>query len=137
MKDFVYEREIKRHIQKMERILDDYSTKIQSWQETDELAIQRAFQILIESIIGISRYYLSVQYNIHVNRSRESFDELKNRNVIKNNEYEELMKIIGFRNILVHDYLELEFKVLKSLMEQKSYKFLIQYYSKIVKKLDE
>jgi|GEM_PF-2312541 len=49
----------------------------------------------------------SKKYNLSVSQSREAIDELKSRGDLSVLQHEELLKIIGFRNVLVHDYLEL------------------------------
>lgn len=136
MRDLMYEREILRHIEKMNRILDKYSENVASWTETDELAIERALQVLIESVIGIARYCLSGKYGTSVSKSREAFDELRSRGDLDHGSYEKMMKIIGFRNVLVHDYLDVEIKVLHSIMEHKSYTFLIDYAKKVISELE-
>lgn len=136
MRDLMYEREILRHIEKMNRILDKYSENVASWTETDELAIERALQVLIESVIGIARYCLSEKYGTSVSKSREAFDELRSRGDLDHTAYEKMMKIIGFRNVLVHDYLDVEIKVLHSIMEHKSYTFLIDYAKKVISELE-
>lgn len=136
MKDQMYEREIERHISKMSRILDQYALNIEKWSETDELAIERAFQVLIESVIGLSRYYLNVKYSTSVSRSREAFDEMKHRGDLNTATHEKIMKIIGFRNVLVHDYLDVESEIIRSIMKNKSHHFLIDYSKKLLKEIE-
>lgn len=122
MRDIAYEQSIIRHQQKMCRILDEYSTEdSNTWTERDFLAIQRALQIYIESFIGMARYFVQQKYQLSLSQSREAIDELKSRGDLTLQQHEELLKIIGFRNVLVHDYLDINDGVVQAVVTQKNY----------------
>ena len=122
MRDIAYEQSIIRHQQKMLRILDEYSTEdVNKWTERDFLAIQRALQIYIESFIGMARYFVQQKYQLSLSQSREAIDELKSRGDLTLQQHEELLKIIGFRNVLVHDYLDINDSVVQAVVTQKHY----------------
>lgn len=109
MRDIAYEQSLLRHQRKMLRILDEYSQEsVNDWTERDFLAIQRALQVYIESFIGMARYFVQQKYQLSVSQSREAIDELKSRGDLSLEQHQELLKIIGFRNVLVHDYLEIK-----------------------------
>ena len=106
----------------MLRILNEYHLEdSKAWTERDLLAIQRALQIFIESFIGMARYLVQQKYALSVSQSREAIDELKNRGDLTPNQYQQLMAIIGFRNILVHDYLDINEAVVEAIVMKKSY----------------
>jgi len=108
MRDIAYEQALLRHQRRMLRILDEYSREnTDTWTERDFLAIQRALQVYIESFIGMARYFVQQKYNLSVGQSREALDELKSRGDLTVQQHEELLKIVGFRNVLVHDYLDI------------------------------
>ena len=109
----------------MLRILDEYHNEnATTWTERDFLAIQRALQIYIESFIGMARYFVGQKYNLSVSQSREAVDELKNRGDLNFQQYEELLKIIGFRNVLVHDYLDLNDSIVQAVIKKRHYAIL-------------
>ena len=54
-------------------------------------------------------------------QSREAIDELKSRGDLTLQQHEELLKIIGFRNVLVHDYLDINDSVVQAVVTQKHY----------------
>ncbi len=54
-------------------------------------------------------------------QSREAIDELKNRGDLNIDQYQQLLNIIGFRHILVHDYLDINEAVVESIIMKKSY----------------
>jgi uncharacterized protein YutE (UPF0331/DUF86 family) len=123
MRDFLYEQEIKKNISRMNRILGEYRDTDNDWSEIDTLAIERCLQILIESVIGLSRYVLNTVFSINVSRSREAVDELKRLGELTKNEHNKLTKIIGFRNILVHDYLNVDDTITMAIITKQDYLF--------------
>jgi uncharacterized protein YutE (UPF0331/DUF86 family) len=106
----------------MLRILDEYHNEdTANWIERDFLAIQRALQIYIESFIGMARYFVGQKYNLSVSQSREAVDELKSYGDLDFQQHDELLKIIGFRNVLVHDYLELNDGIVQAVIKKRHY----------------
>lgn len=125
MRDIAYEQAQLRHRQKMLRILEEYShEEANTWTERDFLAIQRALQIYIESFIGMARYFVQQKYALSVSQSREALDELKNRGDLSNQQHHELLKIIGFRNVLVHDYLDINDDIVQAVIIKQHYMIL-------------
>ncbi len=122
MRDIAYEQALLRDQRRMLRILDEYSREnTDTWTERDFLAIQRALQVYIESFIGMARYFVQQKYNLSVSQSREAIDELKSRGELTVQQHEELLKIIGFRNVLVHDYLELNDGIVQAVVIKRHY----------------
>jgi len=122
MRDIVYEQALLKHQRKMLSILNEYSLEdSNTWTERDLLAIQRALQIFIESFIGMGCYLVQQKYALSVSQSREAIDELKNRGDLTPNQYQQLLNIIGFRNILVHDHLDINEAIIESIIMKKSY----------------
>ncbi len=125
MRDIAYEQALLKHQQKMLRILDDYKAEASyPWNERDMLAIQRALQVYIEAFIGMARYLVQQRYQLSVSKSREALDELKIRGDLSSEQHQEVLKIIGFRNVLVHDYLDVNEAVVKAIIEQGLYQQL-------------
>ncbi len=125
MRDIAYEQALLRHQQKMLRILDEYSYEdVNTWTERDFLAIQRALQIYIESFIGMARYFVQQKYALSLSQSREALDELKNRGDLTRQQHQEVLKIIGFRNVLVHDYLDINDGIVQAVVMKRHYAIL-------------
>jgi len=122
MRDIAYEQALLRHQRRMLRILDEYSSEnTDTWTERDFLAIQRALQVYIESFIGMARYFVQQKYTLSVSQSREALDELKSRGDLTALQHEELLKIVGFRNVLVHDYLDINDGIVQAVVTKKHY----------------
>ncbi len=125
MRDIAYEQALLRHQRKMLRILDEYSREdADTWTERDTLAIQRALQVYIESFIGMARYFVQQKYHLSVSQSREALDELKSRGDLNLQQHQELLKIIGFRNVLVHDYLDINDDIARAIITKRLYSIL-------------
>ncbi|MET4694708.1 type VII toxin-antitoxin system HepT family RNase toxin [Endozoicomonas lisbonensis] len=121
MRDKAYEQEVDRVQQEMLLMLDDLHTDIDHWNGRDLLAAQRALQIIIESLIGLSRYTYQQKYNISVSKSRSALDGLAKQGDICKTDYELSLKMIGFRNVLVHDYLDVNQKIIEAIIRKKQY----------------
>lgn len=61
------------------------------------------------------------KYNLSVSQSREALDELKIRGDLTVRQHEELLKIVGFRNVLVHDYLEINNDIVQAVVTKRHY----------------
>lgn len=51
--------------------------------------------------------------------------------------FDQMMKIIGFRNVLVHDYLNVELKLVTEVVQKKSYQFLEDLVDGLLEKLEK
>lgn len=125
MRDALYERELLRNARRMASILDGFRKRGQPLSETDQLAVQRALQILVESVIGMSRYVAEAVLGVRVGKSREGLDELRRAQLMDPQTHAKLMKIVGFRNVLVHDYLNIEDEVVQALVDKGESDFLL------------
>jgi uncharacterized protein YutE (UPF0331/DUF86 family) len=95
-----YLRELQRHPEK--RFIDDY--RIHGLAE-------RYLQLSIEILIDVAR-----QMIIHLDLERpennyETFELLLKKRVISQALFEKLRLMVGFRNILVHDYMKIDRKI--------------------------
>lgn len=133
-RDYLYEQEQQQHITKMLRILDSYQVK-NSLTETDMLAIERGLQVLVESIIGFSRYVADVSFGIKVSKSREAIDVLKRKEIINPDEHKMLQNMIGCRNVLVHDYLNVDEAIIQTIVMKNEYASIAHIFSKVQKAL--
>lgn len=136
MRDTLYERELLRNARRMASILDDFRKRGQLLSETDQLAVPRALQILVESVIGMSRYVAEAVLGVRVGKSREGLDELRRGRLMESPTHAKLMKIVGFRNILMHDYLNIEDDVVQALVDKGEYAFLLTVLTDLIGIMD-
>ncbi|WP_197488548.1 HepT-like ribonuclease domain-containing protein [Methylomonas koyamae] len=72
----------------------------------------------------MARYFVQQKYQLSFSQSREALDELKSRGDLTPEQHGELMKIIGFRNVLVHDYLDVNDGIVQAIVTKKQYLIL-------------
>jgi uncharacterized protein YutE (UPF0331/DUF86 family) len=125
MRDIAYEQALSKHQRDMLEMLNQYSQQDPNqWTRHDLFAIQRVLQIYIESFIGMARYLVQQKYQLSVSQSREALDELKNRADLNPQQYKQLIKIIGFRNVLVHNYLDINDEIVEAIVIQQQFSLL-------------
>lgn len=69
-------------------------------------ATERNLQLLVEACIGIAKHSLKAKGLVVPNDSRQAFAKLKAQGM--DSSTIDWNKVIGMRNVLVHDYLNLE-----------------------------
>jgi len=82
-------------------------------QDSIVLNLQRACELSID----IGNYIISKKNFVTPKTSRDVFEILKDNNVIDNELSLKLQKMIGFRNIAVHDYQNIDNSILKSIID--------------------
>lgn len=88
--------------------LEDYTK-----QDSIVLNIQRA----VEATIDIAMYLVSVnKFGIPQN-SRDAFEVLNQHNIISDSILQKLKLMIGFRNIAVHNYQDLNLEIIQKIIE--------------------
>ncbi len=101
--------------------LDDYMVE-----DVFVLNLQRAVQASIDManiIIAMKGWRLPVSY-------KDSFKELLKQKIIDQATFEQMSKMVGFRNIAVHEYQELNRAILASILKN-NLKDLEHFYSLI------
>ena len=79
-------------------------------------ALERYLQLAIEACIDIAEILISDQRLRTPQTAREAIEILGERGILDKSFAEEFSKIAGFRNILIHDYVKIDYEiVLKNL----------------------
>ena len=103
-------------------------------EKLDELVVQDVFvlnlQRAIQAAIDIANVFISAYGWKLPDTYKESFAVLKDQKVISPDIYKVMVKMVGFRNIAVHDYQQLDVDILKSILSQ-NLKNLEQFYSAV------
>jgi len=121
---------IKKCLQRIEKITDLDPAKLDNFMVEDVfvLNLQRSIQASIDLaniIIAMKGWKLPASY-------KESFQELFKQQIIGKDMCAKMSKMVGFRNIAVHEYQELNKEILASIL-QSNLKDLETFYSIIYK----
>lgn len=98
--------------------------------------IERGLEILIQSVIDIANIIISSNNIEKPLTYRDTILELSKIKILPKSFAEELSKMAGFRNILVHDYAEVDEEIILEVLDKKLDDF-IEYISYINKWLKE
>lgn len=85
-------------------------------------AARASLQILIENAIGKARRILKY-YNCPLvpNRGRDAFTIMYDAGLLDDDLYQSLMQSVGFRNAMIHDYMNFDEAVLIAIVEGQRY----------------
>ncbi len=97
--------------------------------------IERGIQICIECVIDIGNILISVSDNDKPSTYRETMIALTQIDVIPENFSKKLSKMVGFRNILVHDYTKIDEDIIIHILKNELDDFIkyIEYVNKWLK----
>ena len=80
---------------------------------------ERSLQLAAETVFDIGNHLLAGHFNLHASDYEDVLDRLVGQGVISARLREDLRGLGGFRNVLVHGYLEIdEDRVYRSLQEE-------------------
>lgn len=101
--------------------------EIENLKQRDYYAIERLLQVLVEACIGVSKHWLKFLGKSVPNEAYQAFELLARHDLLPESELVTWRKIIGLRNALVHDYLNLDCAVVLSVLRGKHYLKLAQF----------
>jgi len=109
--------------------------KERAWNRVERKGAERLLQTLVESCIGLSKHWLK-QQNKHLPSDAYSvFEKLTDLQLISVDDADEWKKIIGLRNAIVHDYLNLDEKLIRAIITEKMYLKLQHFAISVSNKL--
>jgi len=120
-----------KHIAKEEKEILDYLSKKGNLSPIEIRASKSSLQVLIENMIGKSKKILKeFDCPIIPQRGRDAIFILYEVGAITHEQYREFMGAIGFRNSMIHDYMDFKVEILLSILIEKRYiniyEFLIE-----------
>jgi len=90
-----------------------------TWTRIERKGAERLLQTLVEACIGISKHWLKQQNKVLPVDAYSVFDKLMELQLIPVEDAQEWQRIIGMRNAIMHDYLNLDEKVIKAIVVDK------------------
>ncbi len=106
-----------------------------SWTRVERKGAERLLQTLVEACIGVSKHWLKQHNKVLPSDAYSVFEKLMELQLIPADDALEWQRIIGMRNAIVHDYLNLDEKVIKAIVVNKMYLKLQEFALNISAKL--
>ena len=117
-----------REIAKEEKDILDTLAQKQNWNKIETRAAKSSLQTLIENAIGKAKKILK-EYECPIvpTRSKDAVIFLYEVGYIDEKMYRELMSAIGFRNAMIHDYMEFDEKILQKVVKEQKYTTIYRF----------
>ena len=130
---------MKEHIEVCTSNLNDYANLLSNDQLTgkDYFAIERLLQLTIESGISLAKQLVKLKEIPVRATAYENFKTLTDLSIINPDQLKEWQSMIGLRNILVHEYLDIDRDILNTVLEKKLYLNTITFCNAIIKHLEQ
>jgi len=114
---------IQQHVNESVEDLDSLHDllKERSWTRIERKGAERLLQTLVEACIGISKHWLKQQGKVLPIDAYSVFEKLMELQLIPADDAQEWQRIIGMRNAIVHDYLNLDEKIIRAIVVNKMY----------------
>lgn len=126
---------IKHHLNECEQDLNDLKVIVEArnWTRIEQSAAERRLQVLIESCIGVAKHWVKKELSYSPPEPRKALTMLVDKGLIDDSI--PWHKVIGLRNALVHDYLEVDPAVVRSVIEQNYHQALLAFGRNALKAL--
>jgi len=112
---------IKRCIKRIEEDYDEEFEENYTKQDAVILNIQRAIQQAID--LGA---YIIKKYKFAIPKSsREIFEILEKEKIIEKDLSDNLQKMVGFRNLAIHEYSKLKLEIIKYIIEKRIWDLIV------------
>ena len=102
----------------------------------DYRAAERLLQLLAEVSIGLAKHWLKSLKKESGSNAYQTFVGLHELTLLNESELSEWRKIIGLRNSLVHDYLNIDKTLIKLIVKDKKYKTMLLFCQSAVNALN-
>jgi uncharacterized protein YutE (UPF0331/DUF86 family) len=125
----IYADNMAKKVTELEEDLDDLSGILSERTLTrhEYHSAERLLQVLVESCIGLSKHWVKSLNKDVPNDAYQAINRLKELGYLSDNDALNWRKIIGLRNALVHDYLNIDTGVIEKVIADKFYATLLVF----------
>lgn len=132
----VYLHDIEAHIADCISELDALAA-LQALSKRDCLLAERLLQMLTEACIGLAKHWVkSIGQHTGTN-AYQSFQRLADASILTVDELKQWRRIIGLRNVMVHDYLNINRDIIRHIVVHREYLYLQHFGTQAINALKE
>lgn len=124
-----------RYLNELNELRDDLCAG--HFKSRDYRAAERLLQVFTELCIGLAKHWVKHLQGQSSNEAYQSFNMLMEHGVITTQELSTWKKIIGMRNGLVHDYLNVDPLIIQTIIKNQNYQELANFAVKAISTLTE
>ncbi|MEA1955620.1 MAG: HepT-like ribonuclease domain-containing protein [Campylobacterota bacterium] len=108
-------------------ILDEMSEK-KEWSKVEIRAVKNSMQVIVENSIGKAKRILK-KFNCPIvpQKGSDAFEFMYEMGLIEDELYSTMKSAIGLRNAMMHDYMNFNDEILKSVVSLKKYDEIIVF----------
>ena len=100
-------------------------------------AVERSLQVMVEAAIGCSKHYLKKNGLPVPAEARVAVERVFEHKGITDVPLASIRGAVGMRNAIIHDYLNLDWKIIEPVLAQQAYTVVLQYVDVVGKALLE
>ena len=126
----IYQQETQKLSEKHKKVLAEIHRLIEKnsgLSLIEEQAVLHSLQITIENAIGKARHILKLHNKEVPVSAYDLFEELKSQGFIQSQELSQWKKIIGLRNVIVHEYMKVNMELVTNVILEKKYEFVLAF----------
>jgi len=102
----------------------------------NEQALLDVLQVIIANAIGKGRHLLKCKNEKPPVSAYDVFERLLATGAIGKEEQSQWTRIVDLRNTIVHEYMKIEIDLVKELLRQNQYKFVLEFLKKPFESFD-
>lgn len=127
--DNMYINSMKINTERYKQELDEIQSilNIRNLSNLEYRAAERSLQVSIEACIGIAKHWSKQKTGSRSIDAYQSFEQLSQAGEVSLDELKNWRKVIGLRNALVHDYLNIDPEIVRSIIKNHYYQQLFDF----------
>jgi uncharacterized protein YutE (UPF0331/DUF86 family) len=131
MKIELYQAETEKICRLHQNILEEARDRLQmgnNFSNMEKQGIIHSLQVLIENAIGKAKHLLKLKQQTIPTSAYDVFELLQQLDII--NDSDKWQKTIGFRNTIVHEYMNVSETIVFAIIEKQEYQFILDFLNK-------